>query len=166
MPNDGAKALGRLHPFLLAMAMLLATPSQPQPVAAASIVDRFQLFTQCSRMGSLIQVQADRGNLIGLTEDAVRRAVNSRLRSARLLDDTIISPYLYIHIQVLGSAFSIKIDFYKEVKDSYTGLSLSATTWKTGYTGTSSNSGYIISTLGQGLDKFLDEYLRVNEEDC
>ena len=40
-------------------------------------------------------------------------------------------------------------------------------TWQSGSTGThGTDSSFILSNVSRHLDKFLAEYLRVNEEDC
>jgi len=102
------------------------------------------------------------------TEDEVRRAVTSRLRLARLFNDQEEDLLLYVHVHVVGPAFSVNVELWKRLTDKlYSGLSFLASSWDTGYIGTHGDgSSYVISSLGQALDHFIDEYLRVNEKDC
>jgi len=165
-----AKALQQLCSFLLATAMSLTATVGAQEAMPASLDDQAALFTRCSGMRTAIGVQ--KSNIVFgqsvPTEDAVRRAVTSRLRSARLFNDQEADLLLYVQVHVVGSAFSIDVELKKRVTDElYSDLSFLATSWKTGSTGTHGDgSSYIISSLGGALDHFIDEYLRVNEKDC
>ena len=159
--------------FLLAIAMSLTAAVGAQEAMSASVIDdridQFNLFTQCSRMDTVIEIQRSNSTSTQSvpTQDEVRRAVTSRLRSARLFDDVATSPILYVGISIVGAAYNVTVQFYKSLMDSYSGLTLLASSWDIRYTGTHGNhSSYIISDLGQALDLFIDEYLRVNEKDC
>ncbi|MCY3536197.1 MAG: hypothetical protein F4162_03245 [Synechococcus sp. SB0676_bin_10] len=156
--------------FLLAIAMSLTATVGAQEASSASLDDQAALFTRCSRMRTVIDVQKNRialGQSVP-TQDAVRRAVTSRLRSARLFNDQEEDLFLHVHVHVVGPAFSIGVELNKRLTDElYSGLSFLAPSWQTSSTGTSGNgSSYIISSLGQALDRFIDEYLRVNEKNC
>jgi len=92
--------------------------------------------------------------------------VRSRLRAARIYESSA-TPFLYVNVAILGPAFSINISFYKYVFDFVSAESHIAITWNKGSIGTQSqDSGYIISSVSRHIDKFIDEYLRVNEEAC
>lgn len=150
--------------------MSLTATVGAQEAMPASLDDQFALFTRCSRMSTTIGVQKKHiafGQSVP-TEDAVRRAVTSRLRSARLFNDQEADLLLHVQVHVVGSAFSIDVELKKRVTDElYSDLYFLSTSWETGSTGTHGNSSsYIISSLGGALDHFIDEYLRVNEKDC
>ena len=58
--------------------------------------------------------------------------------------------------------------YLKSLYDPVSGRTSSlATTWESGSFGTHGDDpGFIVQSLSEHLDKFLVEYLRVNEEDC
>ena len=61
----------------------------------------------------------------------------------------------------------VELEYNKWVFDPLSGEEAYAATWDTGGTGThAGNSGFILSTVSGQPDKFLVEYLRVNEAAC
>ena len=103
---------------------------------------------------------------IGLTESSIRAAAESRLRSARLYSEAS-DQYLYVNVNVAGHAFGVSLEYKKRVLDPLSGLGGLATTWNSGSTGTHGrDSGFILSGVSQHLDRFLVEFLRVNEAAC
>lgn len=108
---------------------------------------------------------------IGLTREAVITTVRSRLRGARIYDADAV-PYLYVNVNVAGKAFNISVRFNQRffkpgVDGEPTSLDGYATGWDTAVAGThGSDSGYILQSVGEKTDRFIDEYLRVNEEMC
>lgn len=127
-------------------------------------VDRFQLFTNCAPLDLLVVVEGDA--LDGLTQESTTRAVRSRMRSARLYDEEA-APYLIVYINVVGAAFSTSVRLRKRVFDPHSGVRYWTTTWQTGGVGTHGRDGsYVLSGLSGDMDRFLDEYLRVNEAAC
>ena len=135
-------------------------------LAAGQEVDRFELFADCEPMDLLIENLPEDAAEIGLTEDSIRAAAESRLRSARLYSEAS-SQYLYINVNVVGAAYSARLQYEKFVFDPLSGFSSMATTWNNGSTGTyGRDSGFILSDVSQHLDRFLVEFLRVNEAAC
>ena len=152
-------AMGKLVTLLL---WLTATPVLGQDVTP---YDRFRLWNDCQAMGVLVEDLGRDATEIGLTKSAIETAVRSRLRAARLYDDSLGLPYLYVNINVVGPAFSIKVD-YNQAMVSAGGLGF-APTWETGSTGTHGKNGsYILSNVSMEMDRFIDEYLRVNADAC
>lgn len=149
----------------LAFGLLWALPAPGQD--AVDVIVRFGLYASCQPMNLVIGDLTDDGVKIGLTKDAIEAAAESRLRAARLYKDGTAPSALMVSINVLGSAFSIDIDFVKWVTDMH-GKAGPARTWNSGSTGTHGPGGknYIMSSLSQHLDKFILRYLQVNEADC
>ena len=88
------------------------------------------------------------------------------MRSARLYN-TVGDQYLYINVNVVDRAFNVDLSYNKSFYDPLSGFRFPATTWNANSTGIAgSGSGFILSLISQHLDKFLVEYLRVNEEAC
>ena len=136
--------------------------------AAGEITDfkRFRLFADCRPMRLVVEDLPGGVLKIGLTKEAIRAAVESRLRSARLYDSRA-SHYLYVNVNVAGRAFSISLEFNKRVRDILSGDTGRAATWNRGSTGThGGNANYIVSSVSRHMDKFLVEFLRVNEKAC
>ena len=133
-------------------------------------IERFKLFNACRPMEFAIEPLGDHAAAtIGLTEEVLQAAAESRLRPARLYTEDMekaAAAYLEVNINVVGPAFSLIVNFHKEVTDAF-GESGLAPTWASGGVGThGGNASYIVSFLSQILDKFLAAYLRVNEPAC
>ena len=132
--------------------------------------DRFGLWNDCRPMFLLVEEPGDGATAIGLTQDEIIVAVRSRLRAARIysedFDETALSLF-YVNVNVLRSAYGIRVEYKKIVEDLATFLVRDATTWKTGSTGTHGRDpNFILSHVARYTDKFIDEYLRVNANAC
>ena len=128
--------------------------------------DRFGLFAGCEPMWLVVEYLDDNAARVGLTEEALRAAAESRLRAARLYSAEA-DQYLYIAVTVARRAFYASVEYRKQLPDPLSGERMPATTWKTAGVGThGDDSGYILSNISQYLDQFLVEFLRVNEEAC
>ena len=130
---------------------------------------RFQLFAHCQPMVPFMRDLSPDAAKIGLSRDSIVAAVESRLRSARLVsfDDEEWAPRLQIEVGVVGNTFSLNLLYAKWFFDPLYGLVSYAVTWQhTGLGGHGGDAGYVISALSQKLDKFLADYLRVNEAAC
>ena len=110
---------------------------------------------------------------IGLTEERIQTIAESRLRAARLYQDGGLDAllwadhYLYVNVLVVGNAFTFKVGYHKKLHDEKSGMSNFAQTWTTGAAGTHGrDAGYILQNLSENIDRFIVEYLRVNEGSC
>ncbi len=132
-------------------------------------VDRFQLFTRCQSLGISVYVQGDQADEIDLTEERVRTMVESRLRAARLYTSREGVPHLAVNILTLddGLAFVRQIQLSKWNRDDMTGLERGSFTWESlGFGTHGGDAGFIMQGLSEGLDGFILDYLRVNEDYC
>ena len=150
--------------------VLLAIFASPAGGAAAQYVsgfDRFRLFNECRPMALFVEYLPAAAADIDLTEAAIQAAVESRLRSARLYDADAGS-YLYVNVNVVEKVFGLNLGYKKFVYDQVAGESGFVTTWELGNTGWAGSAGaaYILSILAGYMDRFLVEYLRVNESAC
>ena len=128
--------------------------------------DRFRLWDNCQPMELVVESLDRDAAAIGLNQEAIATAVRSRLRGARLYDDSALS-YLYVNVNVIGSAYALNVEYNKVVNDLASGESFPATTWNIGSAGTHGrDSGFILSHVSRHTDKFIDSYLRVNEDAC
>lgn len=135
---------------------------------------RFELFNNCTPMDFVIEhLDADMAN-IGLTEDALTAAVESRLRAARVFEsEPSMGAYLYVNVNTLDResthqtivGYSIGVSFNKYLLDPRYDSSGMASTWNVGSIGRGGGA-HILSNVSRHLDRFLMEYLRVNEEAC
>ena len=150
--------------------------------------ERFQLYTGCSPLRLSVGAHGDDAKAIGLTRDRLQAAAESRLRSARLhmgeeefwsrqvyekdepetkLPKATYPPTLSVSAEVAGSAFLVLVELQKTLSDPATGEESKAGTWESGRLGTHGrDAGHIVQLVAEELDKFLVEYLRVNEKDC
>ena len=150
---------------------LLALALTITPVQEVTDVDRFKLFNNCEPMRLLVEGLRDDAADIGLTEERLQVAVESRLRGARLYTSDrgspLGSPLLYVSVSVVGSSFNTSLHYNKQFIDLASGISSTAITWFISSTGVhGQDSAYIVSSLSGPLDKFITEYLRVNESAC
>lgn len=132
-------------------------------------IERFQLFTRCQQLEITVFVQGDQAGEIDLTEERVRTMVESRLRAARLYASGDGVPFLAVNIFTLddGLAFVRQIQLAKWNRDDVTGLERGAFTWESlGYGTHGGDAGFIMQGLSEDLDRFILEYLRVNEGFC
>ena len=132
--------------------------------------ERFQLFNGCRPMRLVVADLPSDAKEIGLNRDRLRFAAESRLRSARLHTDSraeSASALLSIRAGVLGMSFYVQLGYAKMVSDHASGREGLAETWNAGGYGThGKDAGYILQALSGYLDRFLAEYLRVNEPAC
>ena len=106
----------------------------------------------------------------GLDLNRLRTRLELRLRQADLvpLDEVIVpAAFLYLEVLVVGEAFSIELQFRRPVSFSDAGLEYRvshASVWQVNFAGTHTNdAAFIIDVVDQGLDQFLNQYLKVNQ---
>ena len=155
----------------VAAAVLVAVfPAFPGHVAAQDRFQRlesFELFTDCAPMALVVENLPDDAADIGLTRERIQTIAESRLRAARLYDVDVLSPYLHIHVRVLSRSFSIEIAFKKRLFDAESTYFGVATTWNRSGLGTHGGAAsYVLQHLSEFLDRFILDYLRVNENAC
>ena len=149
--------------------VILYTRATPDP-------DRFQLFNECRAVTVSVEDLPDMA-IPGLTREAIHDAVELKLRSARLFDaDDLLGDHLYVNVNytdvsvsgnIIGTAFHVWVAFERWVSESISGESWYAPVWNRTVVGTASTgTDTILQTVGQAVDSFVLEYLRVNEEAC
>ena len=153
--------------LLFTLALALAVWPGDATTQELSDYDRFKLFNECGPMDLAVEDYGDAGWAdIGLTVDRIQTMAESRLRAARLYDVTAF-PILYVNVNVVTRGFSLGVEYRKVVYDRVSGETNYATTWESGSVGThSGDAGFILQGLSEYLDRFILEYLRVNEDAC
>ena len=148
----------------LAALALLFLAGRAAGETAKERVERFELFGDCKPMALVVENLPPDASKIGLTVDSLQAAaVESRLRAARLYDSEVLSPRLYVNVNVVGGAFSIRFQYDKLFYDPLSGFTNIAATWDIGSTGThGGDAGYILSWVSQYMDQFLLEFLELN----
>ena len=127
-------------------------------------IAKFQLYTACQPFRLMINLSGAED--IGLTEQAVVNAAESRIRAARLYSSSGME-ILEVRIAVYFAAYTIQLRFAKLVDDYRSNIPHFAITWDISSIG--GHGGYaplILDNLSEYLDKFLVEFLRVNESAC
>ncbi len=144
----------------------------PPPPTSLSDFDAFGLWNECAPIWLLVRLSDDAAD-IDLTEERIQTLVESRLRVARLYDTAAPHAYLYVRVGVLVSenrrsgAFSIRVSFNKLLFDFVSDEFGFAETWDTASYGIhSGDADYILRGVSEQLDRFILEYLRVNETAC
>lgn len=147
-----------MNALMLGAVLLLASP----PVQET----RFALFNNCDRIGLGVELQDD-DDATGLTEDRIQTAVESRLRGARIYDETSSSGYLDVFVHIHGRAVHIRTEYNKWLFDEISGESGIAPVWSHGSTGThGGNDGFVLQAVAEHTDSFIVEYLRLNDASC
>ena len=138
--------------------LLTASTVQAQ---AVSDWDRFELFNACRPMMLEVERLPSDAQAVGLTDERIQLAAESRLRAARLYTESIgkaNAASLYINIHVVGRAHRITVKYLKLVTDLATNSDQLATTWGTGSTGThGEDAGLISNFIIQGLSRVFCE---------
>ncbi|WP_419935743.1 hypothetical protein [Candidatus Palauibacter sp.] len=168
--------------IVIALAVALGGVLAATPIPAGAQEDdarerqeRFQLFTNCALVVPDVNLQLDGDHGVSeLTEERLQRAIDSRLRAARLYESpdptlrrTTDWTIVYASVHVVAVAFHVQFEHRKLLRDPMTSETGTAGTWDRSVTGTHGGDGeYIVGPVTRFLDEFLDEYLRVNEAAC
>lgn len=158
-------------------AILLATANLTvaAPVSAEKVTkyDRFRFWNDCKPVQLVVARLNQNAKNIGLTEESIEAAARSRLRASRIFtaDENHMPPTtLFVNVDIgKGTTFLVSVELWKWLKDDINGISSSwrSSTWDTYSYGTfGANSTIPISLVSQLVDKFIDEYLRVNAAAC
>ena len=156
----------KLRVLVVVALLLTATASWTEEASERpSDWDRFRLWDRCRPMD--LRVYVDEGaTAIGLTEETVTATVRSRLRAARLYENGSESEF-FAGVQVLGFAFQVNVYYLKEMADAASMQMGRVIAWQDGNFGTHRrDSGFVLSSLSESIDGFIDEYLRVNAPVC
>ena len=178
----------RLISLAVALALVLASPSG----AAEKVTwyDRFGLWNGCRPVDVLVVSLSDDAGKIGLRREDIETTVRSRLRGARIYDGVpphgesgwlgwrvrhtrYGEPILYVNVSIVSLAFNVEVGFRRSVKallpvpEGMDPLDGPATTWDSGSLGMHGHdASYILSSVSLHVDRFIDEYLRVNADSC
>ena len=172
---------------LLTAFLLLTAPAAAEEVTK---MDRYQLWNDCNPI-LLKHLVSEGAADFGLDENAVEQTARSRLRAARIYDtDTVVpKPVLVVEIKMLppvradmgalekfmakhGAFVEVRVSLLKPVIDVASREQSFANTWssysfnKFDKHSLATASPRLHFTLSKHLDKFIDEYMRVNESDC
>ncbi|MYA33279.1 MAG: hypothetical protein F4164_06370 [Gemmatimonadales bacterium] len=143
-------------------------PSEDERVL---IRENFSLFTDCASLWFMPTV-SDPDDELGLSLDRVRTLVRSRLRAAGIYQDAdpehaTASRILWVRVTVIGRAWKIRMHISTFFPDPLTDRQLVLEIWSHENFGThGGDPGFVLGLLSEGVDEFIDEYLRVNEEAC
>lgn len=165
----------------------LIDASKRQEQETKEMAERFRLYNGCLPMDIIVEELSDDAKEIGLSREAIQNALESRLRGTHLyatpesLVETVkraslVFPdkelaglrtaQLYVRVSVINHAFAITVAYRKWVIDDLSGVTAPATTWETGSIGINLVASSVINSLAGHMDRFLVEFLRVNEADC
>ena len=149
-------------PIVVAL-LLLAAPAPAETVSAGA---RFELWNDCRAIDLVAESTTGGGANIGLTERAIATALRTRLGAAGIYDPEGLA-YLDVRASVVGSAFHFSVEFRKRLRDPASGEEGLAATWISGSTGThGGDSDYILASISEHADGFVEQYLRVNADAC
>ena len=131
--------------------------------------DRFDLFHGCDPIFLEVWLHDDKKTVEGLTEERLRFAAESRLRSARVYvryASGFNTPRLRVSASVGKYFFTVSVAFSKTLHDLHSELRDFVVTWERDTVQPHQRLESALLDLSGFLDEFLAEYLRVNEEAC
>lgn len=124
-----------------------------------------QLFTRCAPLKVAIGFSMTNTEL-SLTEETLSEPAETRLRRVRLFKPDA-AQFLSIDLNVVGSAFSLRIGLNSWIEDMGFGRGGNVLMWGAGATGTHGDEPqYLLDLVSRHLDEFMEKYLRVNEKPC
>ena len=140
--------------------------------------DRFALFNRCEPIGLLIGVGAGESAVSGqsipysgsgVNQAAVQALFESRLRAARLYNSEYSprenpGPHLSVAVTLADGGNLLVVEFRKRLYDLASGTGVLSTSWSDGRFG--GHDDNTLSALSEIMDRFLVDYLRVNESAC
>lgn len=147
-------------------------------------VELFQLWNACRSIGLLVENFPSKDNTLKLNEEDIETTIRSRMRGSRIYQEKIDKEYLYAHVNLTNLAFSIELSFNRTMKLPFSTSSIQshgiatseffpeyiesyAVTWTTGSVGThGGDANYILSSISRHVDRFIDNYLRINNSAC
>ena len=162
--------------------LALSAGGQAPKVEKLEGVERFELFAHCRPMRLLVENLSNDAKELGLSEDVIWTAAESRLRSAGIYTEEV-EPFgrmLYVRVGVAGGAYAVEVDFLKSFVDYSLAVETDslldalqsggygkATTWDSSGLGThGTRPEVVMGEVARHLDRFLADYLRVNEDHC
>lgn len=136
--------------------------------------ENFALWNLCRsvelRVDEEFHNENEHAKKISLTAERIRSIAESRLRYARIYadyDPDSDLPYLDVSVNVFREAFAIDVSFKRFLFNELTSTSWTAATWTDGSVGIHANDGsFILQSVGEIIELFTNEYLRVNESAC
>ena len=131
----------------------------------------FELFNECRPVHLFVRVQ-DLENLLNPVpemEERISTMAESRLRAARLFDESRARDALVVGMSRFDDSYLVTVAFNRQTFEPVSGKWRSATTWREPdlrYRFPSYTSDSAMQIVSDGIDKFILEYLRVNESAC
>ena len=133
--------------------------------------DRFQLWNDCEPMDVIVGVSGGGAEEIGLKQEGIKLTAMSILNAAGLYDAD--KPYAllvwaYAMDEPFSRPFAINLRYLKPVYDPATELTMLAVTWQDDTYGRiyKRDAKFVLTTLMQEVDSFIDEYKQVNGDSC
>ena len=149
------------------------------PVSRTDRKDCAELWNACRPVAFQVVLIAEPTSVptLSLTQEDIEITVRSRLRGARIFadkPDLRVLPtmdadgYLHVHVHIGGDLVMWSVDFQKVREDLATDLiGFSSTGWaQRAYGGYDNDPNTVLSSIAPAIDKFVDDYLRVNAPAC
>ena len=131
--------------------------------------ERFGLFNNCAPFELLVEHLPPDADKINLNHDALVATAESRLRAARVYTSGASSrraPFLYVNVNVVARSAAVSVEYVKRMLDCLSLIDDFAVTWERSVLVSGASRSNVMSAASELLDRFLVEYLRVNEEAC
>ena len=135
----------------------------------------FELFNECRPVDLLVRVQDvmdlfNEAPEIGRMEERIRTMAESRLRAARIYaESSARSGGLTVEVAQATGRYLVTVGLHRYVFEPVSGKWSFVLAWKATdarFCFPLSTSDSAIQNVSDGIDKFISEYLRVNESAC
>lgn len=161
------KVIASLMLFVPVLSSIEPVFAQGKQFSRQERLERFYLFTNCEPLYLLVEYLPEDARRLNLSRTDIILAAESRLRSARIFTDKETAPTLYINVNVVGLADSVHFELKKVLYDLDSQEFNFGATWRAGVTGLHGGQrDNILNAVDDLMDRFLVEYLRVNESAC
>lgn len=161
------------------------TGAELKALAVKLTEDRFQLWNHCFPVRVRFSITPLIGAYVsGLEKEEVEAIIRSRLQNVQLFTpEHPMSSILKLVLEVESETFTIRIAHIKVVKDPASGVSASVETWVQTFLPEevyrsgddfstvrtkrhNKDKEYVLYWVSKYVDKFIEEYLRVNADAC
>ncbi|MXY52896.1 MAG: hypothetical protein F4Y86_10290 [Gammaproteobacteria bacterium] len=131
------------------------------------MLEAHKLFANCARLVVIVEDLSANARVIGLRKSDIQRTVESLLRAVDLHTEGRPGQFLYIRVAVVGDVFMASVDYDRWLSDTGHGRVGSVTVWGIDILDVHGRDAvYVIGTLADITDAFLEKYLGANARAC
>ncbi len=135
---------------------------------ASEYTNYFKYYHECQPIHLMVAEPTPEAEAseIGLTYEALQDITELAFRRANLYTEEESTPGVLLHSQIVGGAYLLFISFHKPVTDTFGYHSPTVTFYDYSLGTHDGDVAFILSQASELMDRFVSEYLRVNQDAC